>query len=69
MDRYQQLEELERGAVRHLHSRSSRHGRRLSAQELAGLLNHIAAQWGCHYTVRAEHLKRRKGGDPYSFRT
>lgn len=67
MDRYLQLEELERAAVLYLRSPGSRYSRKLSARQLAGLLNHIATQWGCHYTVRAEHLKRRKGGNPYSF--
>jgi hypothetical protein len=33
--------------------------RRFTDAVLAGFLNRLAAEKGCHYTVRVEHLKRR----------
>ena len=64
MNRYERLEILERAAVLYLKEHTgSQHA--VTAEMLAGLLNHLAAHWGCHYTVSAAHLRARHGNDPY----
>ena len=66
LDRYERLELLERGAVLYLKQHTGP-GHCVTAEMLADFLNDLAARWGCHYTVRAHHLRARTGNSQYSF--
>ena len=68
MNRYEQLEMLERSAVRYLReTRVSPFAHRYCAEELAELLNSLARRWGCHYTVSVENLRNRTDNNPFGF--